>query len=108
MREFTAIGERVKAELKRQNKTQSWLSDETGIQRGYLSELINGHPKKRWNEDNIEKVSRALGVSIIGGDTKEQRLNAFLDSAAQDFKDDPFISPLLQSLDAAIKERNKK
>jgi len=64
MREYTFIGTKIKEELKRQNKTQAWLSDETGIQRGYLSELINGHPKKRWNEDSIQKVSSALIRSI--------------------------------------------
>ena len=35
-------------------------------------------------------------------------LNALLDSAKVQFKDDPFVSPLLQSLEAAVKQRQKK
>lgn len=83
MREYSTIGKKIKDELKKQKKTQAWLSEVTGIQRGYLSELINGHPKKRWNEDNLELVAGALKIELFKEPSKEDQLEALLDSAIE-------------------------
>ena len=83
MREYSTIGKKIKEELKKQKKTQAWLSEETGIQRGYLSELINGHPKKRWNEDNLELVANALNIELFSETSALDELEALLDSAIE-------------------------
>lgn len=38
------------------------LSEKAEITQGYLTELMNLHPKKRWNADHINQVAKALGV----------------------------------------------
>lgn len=62
------VGEIIAFNIRRlldvQDKKQSWLANEMGIQAGYLSELLNGHPKKRWNEDLLEKARNVLGVPL--------------------------------------------
>lgn len=67
------VGQRIKAALKKSGKTQAWLAEEVGIQTSYLSELINGHPRKRWNLDLLNAVSIALNVPLseITGDSDE-------------------------------------
>lgn len=58
------IGDRIRALLKDNGKKQAWLAEKSGIQAGYLSELMNGHPKKRWNEDTLNSVAKALNVPL--------------------------------------------
>lgn len=58
------IGNKIKNLLADMGKTQDWLADETGVTKGYLSELINGHPKKRWHWDQLEAVAKALKVRV--------------------------------------------
>ena len=41
-------------------KTQTWLAEQTGYDESYVSLLIAG--KKRYNQDVIEAVARALGI----------------------------------------------
>ena len=58
------IGRRIKETLEEQGKTQAWLAHEMGIQPGYLSELINVHPQKRWNIDLLASAADILGVEL--------------------------------------------
>ena len=58
------IGDRIRAVLDEIGENQAWLAERAGIQPGYLSELMNGHPKKRWNEDTLNSVANALSVSL--------------------------------------------
>lgn len=101
-----ALGDKIRAELQHQGKSQAWLSEETGIPPGYLSELMNGHPKKRWNQDHIDKINGALNKNY-SLQTKDEKLHNLMESVKQEFEGDAFISPLLQTLDQAVKERNK-
>lgn len=58
------ISSRIRFLLKQAKKTQVWLAGEMGIETGYLSELLNNHPGKRWNTDLIENARKALDVSL--------------------------------------------
>lgn len=104
------IGDKIRAILAEQGKTQAWLSDHTGIQRGYLSELMNGHPKKRWNADTLNKVAVALDVpkSAImpdDGQEKQKSLIQVLEESKLQFADDQFLEPLASALIAALKQK---
>lgn len=58
------ISKCIKSLLKKQGKKQIWLAAEMGIEAGYLSELLNNHPDKRWNIDHIGRAANALHVHV--------------------------------------------
>lgn len=53
---------RVRAILKDKGINMTQLAERAGITQGYLNELMNLNPRKRWNADHIDKISSALGV----------------------------------------------
>jgi transcriptional regulator with XRE-family HTH domain len=57
------VSERIKKELKKQKKTQTWLSEQMGISFQYLHGLLKG--KRRWNESTIIKAEKALNIKIF-------------------------------------------
>lgn len=60
----TLVGDGVKRALKSSSKSQAWLAEKMDIKPGYLSELINGKPEKRWNADLIQKACDALMIPL--------------------------------------------
>lgn len=56
------ITERIRAILQTKGINQTELADRAGIAQGYLNELMNLNPRKRWNADHLEKVVKALDV----------------------------------------------
>ncbi|TXH53362.1 MAG: XRE family transcriptional regulator [Desulfurellales bacterium] len=56
------LNERIKYFLKSKKMTQSNLAEKMDMTSGYLAELLNLNPKKRWNADLIDKAVRALDV----------------------------------------------
>lgn len=56
------IGKNITALRKEAGMTQASLAEQAGIKVGYLSELINGHPEKRWNVDHINELAKVLKV----------------------------------------------
>ena len=41
-------------------RTKAWLASETGYSEPYISLISSG--KKRYNQDNIERIAAALGI----------------------------------------------
>jgi transcriptional regulator with XRE-family HTH domain len=81
------ISKCVKSLLKKQGKTQAWLAEEMGAKAGYLSELLNDHPDKRWNADLINSAAKALKVhvsSLFLEDELAAKLLSLDDEARQD------------------------
>lgn len=58
------ITERIRVILKEKGMTQVDLSEKSGIKQGYLNELMNLHPRKRWNADHMGKVATALKIPV--------------------------------------------
>lgn len=101
---------RIKELRKQRGMTQEQLAEALDTSNGMVSMLEKG--ERRLNTDWLEKLCSALSCSpsdIYGGEkTKEQALSDVINETAQRFEGDAFISPLLQSLEAAVKEREKK
>lgn len=49
---------------KLKNLTVHEMAEKMGITRGYLSDLIHGKNKKRWNVDLLNKASAILGCTV--------------------------------------------
>lgn len=56
------LNERIKFILKSKKMTQAALADKMDTTSGYLAELLNLNPKKRWNADLIDRAVNALGI----------------------------------------------
>ncbi len=85
-----------------------------------ISRLEKG--ERRLTTDWMERLAGAftrLGISTTPSDllpdsfiekpatSKEERILSLMDSVKQDFQDDPFVSPLLQSIEAYVKDKEK-
>ena len=55
---------RIREVLRRKDMTVVALSEESGIAQGYLNELMNLHPRKRWNIHHIISVAEALNTPV--------------------------------------------
>jgi transcriptional regulator with XRE-family HTH domain len=55
---------RIREVLKRKDMTVVALSERSGIAQGYLNELMNLHPRKRWNITHITGVAEALDIPV--------------------------------------------
>lgn len=56
------FNKRLRDVLQKDGKTQAWLAEQINVKPGYLSELLNGHPEKRWNMDLINSVCQVLQI----------------------------------------------
>jgi transcriptional regulator with XRE-family HTH domain len=81
------IAKRIRFYLKKKGKTQAWLAGKIGKEPGYLSELLNGHPDKRWNSDLIDSVIKAFDITILEFFTDEALTNEILSLEAADYED---------------------
>jgi len=61
MKEFVQL---ILKELENRKMTVSDLARLAGISIPYMHELLRDDGKKRWNEDTIEQVSKALNIAI--------------------------------------------
>lgn len=59
---YETMSRRIKEILKDTGITQKKLAELTGMQEGYLSELLKCHEEKRWNADHITIIANALQV----------------------------------------------
>lgn len=92
------IGQRISARLKELEKTQDWLAGEMDIKPGYLSELMNGKPRKRWNLDLLESARKALKVPLsqLTGEHQEAFLIEKINQLESEEKQ--FVETLVDSL----------
>ena len=104
---------RIRELRKAKKMTIEKLAEELDTSKGMISMLEKGD--RRLNSDWIEKLSKVFDCS--NADIIEEQastpqthaeLNALMNSVRQKYSDDSFISPLLQSLEAAVKERESK
>ena len=58
------ISQRIHRLLKEKELSPYTLSQRAEIASGYLTELLNLHPKRRWNTDLLNKVADALDVPM--------------------------------------------
>ena len=56
--------ELINSELEKRNMSVSSLARLANISIPYMHELLRDDGKKRWNEDTIQRVTEALGISI--------------------------------------------
>lgn len=56
------LNRRVRQLLKEKKMTQATLAEKLDIETGYLSEILNGHPLKRWNIDHIDAMTTIFNV----------------------------------------------
>jgi SOS-response transcriptional repressor LexA len=50
--------------LEERDMSQSKLAEMAGLQTGYLSELLDLESKKRWNNDTLDRVAKALDLPV--------------------------------------------
>lgn len=58
------IGDRIKEVREKRQKTQEWLAKETGISKGFLSEIENNKGTGNIGSDFVIRISNTLGVSL--------------------------------------------
>lgn len=58
------IGDRIKEVREKRRQTQEWLSKETGISKGFLSEIENNKGSGNIGAEYVIRISNALGVSL--------------------------------------------
>src|SRR5687768_7908564 len=58
------IGDRIKEVREKRERTQEWLAKETGISKGFLSEIENNKGTGNIGADYVIRISNALGVSL--------------------------------------------
>src|SRR5262245_18843319 len=58
------IGDRIKEVREKRQRTQKWLAKETGISKGFLSEVENNKGTGNIGADYVIRISNALGVSL--------------------------------------------
>jgi len=56
------VSQGIRSQLKKKEKTQSWLAKEMGREEGYISELLNCKDDKRWNSTIIDEAIKALNI----------------------------------------------
>jgi transcriptional regulator with XRE-family HTH domain len=58
------IGDRIKEVREKRQRTQEWLAKETGISKGFLSEIENNKGSGNIGAEYVIRISNALGVSL--------------------------------------------
>ncbi len=58
------ITKRIREILHERDIRQSHLAEKANIPQGYLNELMNLSPRKRWNADHMERISEALNIPV--------------------------------------------
>lgn len=58
------IGDRIKEVREKRQRTQEWLAKETGISKGFLSEIENNKGTGNIGADYVIRISNVLGVSL--------------------------------------------
>lgn len=56
------LNRRIRQLIQSKGITQAKLAEEIELEPGYISELLNGHPDKRWNINHIASICKALKV----------------------------------------------
>lgn len=107
--DLETLPERFVWARKRSGFSQVSLAQKLGVSQQSIEKMENGHVKKPKYLPEAAKVM-CVPYEWLALNRKDvaHELNALLDSAKSIYGDDAFISPLLQSLEAAVKEREKK
>ena len=77
--EENVLGKNIRRLLKEKGYTQQEFAEKVGISRVYLSDLIRGKKGKRIPQSTLNKIAKALGVSVSEllrtPEEKKERLN---------------------------------
>ena len=105
------LSERFVWARKEAGYSQVRLADALGISQGSVEKLENGKVVK---PKYLPEAAKLLGVSYEwllsgkGESSKLRQLSDVISETRAKFEDDAFISPLLQSLEAAVKQKENE